>query len=101
VLSYLHETPARLISDLNAGKSLAKIARSNGKTVGGLEHAMTATQRAHLDQLVAVRLITRADANKRLARFERTLPKVVTSSHPIVESVHVMRGRVLMGGSER
>jgi hypothetical protein len=101
VLSYLRVTPAKLFSELRGGKSLAKVAASDGKTTGGLEHAIIAAQRARLRRLVAAKLITRADAGKRLARFERAVPKIVTSADPILESVRVMRGRVLMGGTER
>jgi hypothetical protein len=101
VLGYLRVTPAKLLSELRGGKSLAQVATSNGKTIGGLEHAIIAADRARLRRLVAARLITRANADKRLARLEGIVPKIVTSADPVVEGVDVMPGRVLMGGSER
>jgi hypothetical protein len=80
VFRYLGLTPLKLFSDLHAGKTFAEIATSNGKTVDGLERAIVAAERRHFNQLVSLGLITRADADKRMARLQRRLPKLLTSA---------------------
>ena len=56
--SYLGLTNAQLIQQLQSGKSLAQIASSKGKTVAGLEQAMTAPITKALDAAVSTKAIT-------------------------------------------
>jgi hypothetical protein len=80
VLGYLGVTPAELFSDLRSNRTLAQIAAANGKSVAGLKRAIVAAQRARMNRLVEAKLITRADADKRMARLQRGLPKLLTSA---------------------
>ncbi len=71
--SYLGLTNAQLIQQLQSGKSLAQIATSKGKTVAGLEQAMTAPIKKALDAAVARKAITAAKEKQILSRFSTTL----------------------------
>jgi hypothetical protein len=71
--SYLGLTGAQLIRQLQSGKSLAQIAASKGKTVAGLEQAMTAPIKKALDAAVARKAITAAEEKQILDRFSSTL----------------------------
>jgi len=59
------------------GKSLAQIAQANGKTVAGLEAAMTAAFKTNLDAAVAAKRITAAQATQILATFTTSLDTMV------------------------
>jgi hypothetical protein len=71
--SYLGISDLQLFQDLSSGKSLAQIAASRGKTVSGLEQAMTAATKARLDKLVANKDITAAQEKLILSRFSARL----------------------------
>jgi hypothetical protein len=75
--SYLGLTDAQLLQQLAAGKSLAQIATSKGKTVSGLEQAMTTAIKARLDKLVSNKLITAAQETRILSRFSARLSQAV------------------------
>jgi hypothetical protein len=83
LFGYLGVNPAQLLKGLRGGKTLAQIASEHGKSVAGLEHAIIASRTAMLDKLVAAKLITRASAAKRLARFEKRLTTVLNTKHPL------------------
>jgi AraC-like DNA-binding protein len=74
---YLGLSDPQLLQQLAGGKSLAQIAASRGKTVGGLEAAMTATMKSRLDKLVANKLITSAREQKILSRFSARVSQLV------------------------
>jgi hypothetical protein len=80
---YLGITPAKLLSELSSGKTLAQIATAQGKTAAGLTHAIVATRQALLNHLVVAKLITRASAAKRLARLQQRVAKLVSAPHPL------------------
>ena len=61
--SYLGLSDTQLFQQLQSGKSLAQIATSKGKTVAGLEQAMTAPIKKALDAAVARKAITAAKEN--------------------------------------
>jgi len=71
--SYLGLTDAQLFQQLQSGKSLAQIASSKGKTVAGLEQAMTAPIKKALDAAVARKAITAAKEKQILGRFSANL----------------------------
>jgi hypothetical protein len=63
---YLGLTDAQLITQLRSGKTLAQVATARGKSVSGLEQAMTAAFKARLDRAVANKRITSAQEQKLL-----------------------------------
>jgi transcriptional regulator with XRE-family HTH domain len=75
--SYLGLTDAQLFQQLSSGKSLAQIATAKGKTVSGLEQAMTAATKSRLDKLVAAKVITAAQEKQFLSRFSARLSQEV------------------------
>jgi hypothetical protein len=91
---YLGITPAKLLSELSSGRTLAQVATANGKTAAGFEQAIVADRQTSLNYLVAAKAITRASAAKRLARFEQRLSKLMTARHPLVA---LLRPRLLFG----
>jgi hypothetical protein len=74
---YLGLTNAQLFQQLSSGKSLAQIATAKGKTVSGLEQAMTASVKSRLDKLVAAKAITAAQEKQFLSRFSARLSQEV------------------------
>lgn len=75
--SYLGLTNAQLLQQLRSGKSLAQIATANGKSVSGLEQAMTATAKAELGKLVANKMITAAQEKQLLTRLSSRIANEV------------------------
>jgi hypothetical protein len=71
--SYLGLSNAQLLQQLQSGKSLAQIASSKGKTVAGLEQAMTAPIKKALDVAVSRKAITAAQEKQMLSRYESAL----------------------------
>jgi hypothetical protein len=67
--TYLGLSDLDLFRQLAGGKSLAQIAASTGKSVGGLEQAMTAAVKAKLDKLVAAKVITQTQEQQELSQF--------------------------------
>ena len=58
IASYLGLSQADLRSNLQTGKTLAQIATAQGKTVSGLEAAIVADAKTHLDAAVAAGKLT-------------------------------------------
>ncbi len=75
--SYLGLTIPQLFQQLTSGKSLAQIATSKGKTVSGLEQAMTSAVKTRLDKLVANKVLTAAQENTILSRLSSRLSQAV------------------------
>jgi hypothetical protein len=71
--TYLGLTNAQLIQQLESGKSLAQIATAKGKTVGGLEQAMTAPVKKALDAAVSRKAITAAREKQILSNYASSL----------------------------
>jgi AraC-like DNA-binding protein len=61
---YLGITPAELGSQLAAGKSLADVAKAQGKTADGLAQRLVAAARARLDAAVKAKRLTQAEADR-------------------------------------
>ena len=64
---YLGLTDVQLFQQLASGKSLAQIATAKGKSVNGLEQAMSSAAKSRLDKLVAGKVITAAQEQRILA----------------------------------
>ena len=67
VAKYLGLTEAQLVKQLQSGKSLADIAKAQGKTTSGLEQAITAAVKTRLDKAVANKRLTAAQEQKILS----------------------------------
>jgi hypothetical protein len=77
--TYLGITAAQLRDQLAAGKSLAQIATAHGKSVSGLEAAMTAAIKAKLDKAVAAKLLTNAQEQRILKTLSGRVDAQVTA----------------------
>ena len=75
--TYLGLTEAKLRSELEAGKTLAEIAKAQGKTVAGLKEALKANTKAKLDAAVKDGRITQAQADEMLSRFDEHLDDMI------------------------
>jgi AraC-like DNA-binding protein len=71
--TYLGLTDTQLLRDLAGGKSLAQVAAAQGKSVQGLEQAMSTAFKAKLDKAVAAKLITSGQEQRLLSRFQQRL----------------------------
>ena len=71
--SYLGLSTPQLFQQLNSGKSLAQIATAKGKTVAGLEQAMTTPIKKALDAAVSAKAITAAREEQILSRYAARL----------------------------
>jgi len=80
--SYLGLSRDQLRQQLQLGKSLAQITQARGKSVDGLEQAITASVKARLDQAVSSGRITKAQEQQRLARLAQLLPNLVNRTPP-------------------
>ena len=74
---YLGLTPDALRAELRSGSSLAQLAQARGKSVSGLEAAITAAVKARLDAAVAANRITTAREQQILSRLPQRLERLV------------------------
>jgi hypothetical protein len=79
---YLGLTKAQLVNQLRSGKSLAQIAKAQGKTTSGLEQAMTAEVKTRLDKAVANKRITAAQEQKLLKALTAGIDAAVNNAPP-------------------
>ena len=79
---YLGVTEAELRTELEAGKSLADVAKAKGKSVDGLVQALTAGAKEKLDAAVEAGDLTRAEADEMLADMKEHLTEVVNGLAP-------------------
>jgi hypothetical protein len=82
VADYLGLTPAQLGAQLEAGKSLADVAKAQGKTVAGLQDAIVAAATNKLDAAVADGKLTAAQKTERLTRLQADLDEIVERTGP-------------------
>jgi hypothetical protein len=68
--TYLGIGEAQLLNDLRQGQTLAQIAKAHGKSVTGLQQAITAAIKARLDRAVANGRITKGQEDKVLSRLQ-------------------------------
>ncbi len=82
IAEYLGLTAAELRTRLEAGTTLADIAKAQGKTVKGLEDAIVADAKSHLDAAVADGRLTAAQASARLEELESRVDDMVNRTGP-------------------
>ena len=82
IADYLGLTAAELRTQLEAGKTLADIAKAQGKTVSGLEDAIVADAKTHLDADVAAGKLTSAQASAMLTQLKEHVDDMVTNVGP-------------------
>jgi hypothetical protein len=79
---YLGLARAELGRDLMSGRSLADVARAQGKSVGGLEQALTDAATAQLDRAVADGRLTSAQRDQILRELREHVGDLVDGSGP-------------------
>jgi hypothetical protein len=75
---YLGVSESDLMGDLRSGKTLAAIAKANGRSVSGLESALIAPAKAHLAAAVKAGHLTKAQEKRLLAMLTRGIDSFVT-----------------------
>jgi hypothetical protein len=80
--TYLGVTDRQLFSDLRSGKSLADVAKTQGKSVAGLKAALKAAQTAQLDQAVKDGRITSDQRAKMEADADQRLDDLINGKRP-------------------
>lgn len=75
--TYLGVTNRQLLSDLRSGKSLAQIAKAHGKSVPGLEQAITTAEKTRLNRAVSNGKITAAQEQQLLNRLSAKISRLV------------------------
>lgn len=78
--SYLGLTESQLRAQLQDGKSLAQVARDQGKSVDGLVDALVAAAKQRLDSAVAAGRITKAEEDSVLADLRERIADRVEST---------------------
>lgn len=86
--SYLGISQTRLQTEMQSGKTLAEIAKAQGMSVSGLQDAITAAARAHLDDNSA---LTGAQKAAITAQMKARLSTMINEGH------HPGAGRGMMG----
>ena len=79
---YLGLTEAELREKLFAGKSLADVAKAEGKSVDGLKQAILAGAKSHLDGAVADEHLTQEQADAIYKRLQSTIDDIVNGTLP-------------------
>jgi hypothetical protein len=80
VTGYLGVSAPQLKTELMGGKTLAQVATEHGKTVAGLEQAITSAVKARLDKAVAAGLITSTREKAILSQLASHLGAIVNHS---------------------
>ena len=81
VATYLDLKPADLATQLQSGKSLAEIAKAQGKTVDGLKTAITDAMTKQFDAAVTAGKLTKDQETKLLADLGSRLDDLVNGVH--------------------
>ena len=79
---YLGMTEEQLRSDLSAGKTLAEIARANGRSVDGLIDTLVNAEKKELDEAVADGRLTKEQAQRVLAHIRDRITAKVNGTLP-------------------
>lgn len=80
--SFLGVTEAELRSELQSGKTLAEVAKAEGKTVDGLVDALVTAATKRLDQAVADGRLTKAQRDEIVASLEERTTAMVNGERP-------------------
>jgi hypothetical protein len=78
--SYLGLTLDQLVTQLRSGKSLADVAKAEGKSVDGLKKALVESEKKELDAAVAAGRLTEAQAKEILARKTEHLDDMINGT---------------------
>jgi predicted RNase H-like HicB family nuclease len=71
-------TPAKLFAQLRAGKSIADVAKANGKSLADVRAAAKAAIKAHLDKAVKDEDLTQKQADAMLEHIDEKLAAIVS-----------------------
>jgi hypothetical protein len=80
--TYLGLSETELQTQLAGGKTLADVAKAQGKTVDGLVAALVADEKKELDAAVAAGRLTQAQADEMLANAEQRFTDLVNGTPP-------------------
>jgi len=80
--TYLGLTEAQLRTQLESGKSLADVAKAQGKSVDGLEQAMLASIKTKLDQAVKDGKLTATQRDDIMAKITASIDDLVNGKLP-------------------
>jgi hypothetical protein len=80
--SYLGVTETKLASELQAGKTLAKVAADQGKTADGLVQALVDARTKELDAAVKAGRLTKADEQMLLSGLKQRITDFVNGTRP-------------------
>jgi len=75
--TYLGLTPAQLRMQLQSGKTLAQVAKAQGKSTDGLKQAMLADAKQHLDAAVKAGKLTQAQADQAMKDLSSRLDDLI------------------------
>ena len=79
---YLGLEESELLTKLQNGKTLAQVAKDQGKSVDGLIQAMVADAKKHLDQAVQDGHLTQSQANQFLSDIKQHITALVNGTAP-------------------
>ena len=97
--SYLGLSEEQLHNRLESGKTLAQIAKAEGKSVDGLKQAMLADAKSQLDAAVKAGRLSKADEQRILKGFEARVDELVNGRLRMRFREH--RGFGFRGGFDR
>ena len=80
VATYLGLTEAQLRTQLQSGKTLAEVAKAQGKTVDGLVQAMVDAEKAQLDKAVQSGRLTAAQEQQIVAQLKQRVTDMVNGT---------------------
>jgi len=99
--TYLGVSSRALFNDLRSGKTLADVAKSEGKSVTGLEQVMLNAAKARLDGAVKKGFMTRQQEQKLLIHIKTGIDTFVTKGFPFHHHGGPWQAPGLMGGKSR
>jgi hypothetical protein len=88
---YLGLSDQKLLADLRGGKSLADVAKDQGKTTDGLKAALESAQKARLAAAVAAGRLTDAQRTKIESNLDQRLDKLINGTLPKLGFWHMRR----------
>jgi hypothetical protein len=80
--TYLGLTQAKLMEQLRAGKTLADVAKAQGKTTDGLKAALVASEKKELAAAVTAGRLTQAQADEILANASTRFDDMIAGTRP-------------------